>query len=66
MKLHKLVTNGRVWERSKWITLKFDPRDQAEINRVMAEVAKSKIVSVEEAEALGFETEHLNKVHDAE
>src|SRR5690606_21885213 len=44
---------------NKWITLKFDPRNQDEIARVMAEVAKSKIVTREEAEALGFEPENL-------
>lgn len=44
---------------NKWITLKFDPRNEEEIARVMAEVAKSKVVSREEADALGFETENL-------
>lgn len=45
---------------NKWITLKFDPSNQQEIDRIMGEVAKSKIVSREEAEALGFDTAHLN------
>lgn len=44
---------------NKWITLKFDPRNEEEIGRVMAEVAKSKVVSREEAEVLGFESENL-------
>jgi len=45
---------------NKWITLKFDPTNQDEINRVMGEVAKSKVVSQEEAEALGFDIDHLH------
>jgi len=44
---------------NKWITIKFDLRNEEEISRVMAEVAKSKVVSREEAEALGFEPENL-------
>jgi GTPase SAR1 family protein len=44
---------------NKWITLKFDPRNEEEIARVMAEVAKSKVVSRAEAEALGFESANL-------
>jgi len=44
---------------NKWITLKFDPRNEEEISRVMAEVAKSKVVTRDEAEALGFESENL-------
>src|SRR6478609_2012522 len=30
---------------NKWITLKFDPKNQIEMDRVMAEVAKTKVVS---------------------
>ena len=44
---------------NKWVTLKFDLHNQEEINRVMAEVARSKVVSREEAEALGFEPQNL-------
>ncbi len=50
---------------NKWITLKFDPSNQEEIDRVMAEVAKSKVVSPQEAEALGFDVENLkDKIND--
>jgi len=44
---------------NKWITLKFDPKNREEMDRVMAEVAKSKVVSREEAEALGFDPQNL-------
>lgn len=40
---------------NKWVTLKFDPKNREDIDRVMAEVAKSKVVSRAEAEALGFD-----------
>jgi len=44
---------------NKWITLKFDPKNREEMDRVMAEVAKSKVVSRAEAEALGFDPKNL-------
>ena len=44
---------------NKWITLKFDPKNREEMDRVMAEVAKSKVVSRAEAEALGFDPENM-------
>ena len=46
---------------NKWITLKFDPKNQVEMDRVMAEVAKTKVVSRAEAEALGFEPDNMQE-----
>ena len=46
---------------NKWITLKFDPKNREELDRVMSEVAKTKIVSRDEAEALGFEPANLQE-----
>ncbi|MBB3166913.1 dynamin family protein [Simiduia aestuariiviva] len=43
----------------KWVTAHFDPHDQRQVQKAMARIAEVKIVSVAEAEALGFEIEGL-------
>ena len=49
----------------KWVTLHFDPHNQAEVTQAMARIAEVKTVDLREAEALGFDADTLSKSRDS-
>ncbi|BFM13434.1 dynamin-like GTPase family protein [Simiduia litorea] len=49
----------------KWVTLHFDPHNQAEVTQAMARIAEVKVVNLREAEALGFDSDTLSKSRDS-
>lgn len=49
----------------KWVTLQFDPYDQAQVTKAMARIAEVKLVNLAEAEALGFDTDRLARSRDS-
>lgn len=49
----------------KWVSTHFDPHNPEQVREAMARIAEVKIVSVQEAERLGFDTDGLVRSRDS-